>query len=235
MKLSTPPPSTLRSDSDRSASILDLWYEFATIAQAMGHPYRLLLLELLGQAPRDVETLARLMNVPIATASQHLQKLKHAALILDERHGRRRVYRLSHPAIQGLVTAIGRVAELTVGRAEKLYTELFAGALDEPPVQTAELRQLLAEQEAILLDIRPREEYDHAHVPGAIPFHPSELPTARERFPAGRLLVVTCRGRYCLLALDSIRQLRQQGFRVRRYEGSVAEIAAAEHDNAPAS
>jgi DNA-binding transcriptional ArsR family regulator/rhodanese-related sulfurtransferase len=230
MKISTPLAPTGALDARQTTDVFDLWNEFASIAQALAHPYRLLILELLSQAPRDVETLTRLLNVRIATVSQHLQKLKHAALIVDERRGRHRVYRLSHPAIQNLVAAIGRVAELTGGRAEKLYSELFADGLDEPPVRPEELRRLLAEQKAILLDIRPREEYDYAHVPGAVPVSPSELASARERFPHGRLLVVTCRGRYCLLALDAIRTLRNQGFRVRRYDEGTAAAATLEHD-----
>jgi len=230
MKVSTSPSPTGDLGPRQTADVLDLWNEFATIAQALAHPYRLLILELLSHAPRDVETLARLLNVRIATVSQHLQKLKHAALIVDERRGRHRVYRLSHPAIQDLVAAIGRVAELTGGRAEKLYSELFADGLDEPPVRPEELRRLLSEQKAILLDIRPREEYDYAHVPGAVPISLSELASARERFPRGRLLVVTCRGRYCLLALDAIRTLRNQGFRVRRYEEATTPVPPPEHE-----
>lgn len=204
--------------------VIGLWGEFAVIAQALAHPYRLLILELLAHAPRDVETLARLLNVRIATASQHLQKLKHAALVVDEHQGRRRVYRLSHPAIQDLVSIIGRVAELTGGRADRLYRELFEDVLDDPPVGPLELRELLAQRKAILIDIRPREEYDHSHLPGAIPVEPAELAHAHERFPRERLLVITCRGRYCLLARDAIRILRRQGFTVRRYDARIPTI-----------
>ncbi len=238
MEISTHPvPRSPHEESDAplSARTLELWDAFANIAQALAHPYRLLLLNLLEQAPRDVETLARLLHVRIATASQHLQKLKHAALVVDERHGRRRVYRLSHPAIRGLVASIGRVAELTSDRTEKLYHELFAEIQDEPPVRPEELRRLLARQEAILVDIRPREEYEHDHTPGAISVPLSVLSSAQERLPRKRLLVLTCRGRYCLLALEAIQQLRSQGFRVRRYEEGVRPPAPHEANENPLS
>lgn len=64
-----------------------LYNLFAQVAGAMAHAHRLELLDLLVQAPRTVEELAREAHMSIANTSQHLQRLKQARLVVDEREG----------------------------------------------------------------------------------------------------------------------------------------------------
>ena len=62
-----------------------LYILFARVASATANPHRLELLDLLVQAPRTVEELAREAHMSVANSSQHLQRLKQARLVLDER------------------------------------------------------------------------------------------------------------------------------------------------------
>ena len=59
--------------------------EFALVARALGHAYRLELLEHLGQGERSVDALADLVRISIGNASQHLQQLRRAGLVASRR------------------------------------------------------------------------------------------------------------------------------------------------------
>ena len=66
-------------------------------------PVRLHLVWLASQGEYDVGTLADRAGVPIATASQHLAKLRIAGLIKVHRHGRRHIYTVEDPHVLTLV------------------------------------------------------------------------------------------------------------------------------------
>src|SRR5258706_13018006 len=67
----------------------------AEIAQALGHPHRLELLEHLGQGERSVEDLAARSGLSFANTSRHLQILRRARLVETTRRGKRVLYSLA--------------------------------------------------------------------------------------------------------------------------------------------
>ncbi|HEY0449936.1 metalloregulator ArsR/SmtB family transcription factor [Actinophytocola sp.] len=87
-----PTPAQLRSGSDT----------FALLAS----PVRLHLVWLITHGPYDVGTLARLVGISIATASQHLGKLRLAGLITAHRDGRRQLYTVDDPHVITLIQQI---------------------------------------------------------------------------------------------------------------------------------
>src|SRR6187455_1880176 len=91
----------------------------AEIAQALGHPHRLELLEHLGQGERSVEGLAARAGLSFANASRHLQILRRASLVATRRDGKRVMYRLAGESeVVGLTQALGRVGERNVAEVE---------------------------------------------------------------------------------------------------------------------
>ena len=69
---------------DRHRHFKDRLYgQFARIGKALSSPHRLEILELLAQSERTVESLATEIGVLLANASQHLQVLRQAALVLS--------------------------------------------------------------------------------------------------------------------------------------------------------
>src|SRR5437763_1659005 len=72
-----------------------LFEAIAVMGKAFASPVRLELLDLLGQAPRSVDELARLSNQSIANTSQHLQALHAAGLVARAREGTRVRYALA--------------------------------------------------------------------------------------------------------------------------------------------
>ncbi|MBL8094894.1 MAG: helix-turn-helix transcriptional regulator [Anaerolineales bacterium] len=62
------------------------------------------MLDLLVRAPRSFEQLATTAALSVANASQHLQRLKHAGLVVGERQGTTIRYRLADPTVARLWT-----------------------------------------------------------------------------------------------------------------------------------
>jgi DNA-binding transcriptional ArsR family regulator len=69
-------------------------------------PVRLHLVSLAAQGEYDVGTLADRVGVSIATASQHLAKLRLAGIITARREGRRHIYTVDDPHVLTLVEQI---------------------------------------------------------------------------------------------------------------------------------
>lgn len=69
-------------------------------------PVRLHLVALAAEGEYDVGTLADRVGVSIATASQHLSKLKLAGIISATRDGRRQIYVVDDPHVLTLVHQI---------------------------------------------------------------------------------------------------------------------------------
>jgi DNA-binding transcriptional ArsR family regulator len=61
-----------------------IYQQLARLGKAAASPRRLELLDLLSQAPRTVESLARESNQTMANASRHLQVLRSARLVEAE-------------------------------------------------------------------------------------------------------------------------------------------------------
>jgi DNA-binding transcriptional ArsR family regulator len=71
---------------------------------ALGDPTRRAIFERLAEGPRAVGALASELPVSRPAVSQHLKVLKEAGLVVDTKHGTRRLYRLD-PAGVGAVRA----------------------------------------------------------------------------------------------------------------------------------
>ncbi|HEY0472891.1 MAG TPA: metalloregulator ArsR/SmtB family transcription factor [Kribbella sp.] len=83
--------------------------QLATAARTFGllfSPVRLHLVALASCAEYDVGTLAERVGVSVATASQHLAKLRLAGLISVRREGRRHIYTVDDPHVVTLVQQI---------------------------------------------------------------------------------------------------------------------------------
>lgn len=202
----------------------------AQVGRALGNGSRLALLERLAQAEAPVETLARVAELPVANASQHLQHLRRAGLVTARREGRQMVYRLTDDRVVSLIDLMRQVAESNIAEVERMVSQLFSesdpdGALE--PISRDVLRAGLKRGELTLLDVRPEDEYREGHLPGAIHAPIGELDQLLSRISVDQEVVAYCRGAYCALSHDAVRRLRELGYRVRRIEEGFAEWKAA--------
>ena len=200
--------------------------QFARVAKAMASANRLGLLEALAQGERSVEVLAKATGMSVANTSHHLQVLKDAGLAISRKEGLQVFYRLSGDQVVDLLGCLRRVAETHLAELDRIVREHFDKMDALTPVGHDELLQLTQSGEAIVLDVRPPEEYRAGHIPGALNVPLSELPNRLKKLPHDQKVVAYCRGPYCVLAFQAVEQLRQAGFEARRLEDGFPEWKA---------
>jgi rhodanese-related sulfurtransferase len=81
--------------------------------------------------------------------------------------------------------------------------------------------------EVVVIDVRPRQEYDEAHLPFARSMPVAELKRRINELPKGKEIVAYCRGPFCLLSDEAMQILIAQGRRVRKLTDGVNEWRAA--------
>ena len=211
----------------RPASLTVAIYEqVARIGQATASPSRLELLDLLSQGPRTVEALAHQTGQTVATTSHHLQVLRRARLVEAQKAGLYVTYRLADPQVGEFFLQLRGLAESRLAEVQQVTRQYLEerGALE--PVGNDELVRRVRAGEVTLIDVRPREEYAAAHIPGAISAPVGELGKRLGALQKRRDIVAYCRGPYCVMAIDAVALLRRKGFRAHRMEHGVSEWRA---------
>ena len=160
-----------------------IYEQFARIGKSVSSPKRLELLDLLCQGERTVEVLAKESGLTIANTSQHLQVLRAARLVDTEKEGLFVVYRLADQTVCEFFRAMRVLAESRLAEVEQIKRQFLAGRDGMEPVDRDALLKLVREGAVTVLDVRPVEEYNAGHIPGALSVplndlaqHLSELP-----------------------------------------------------------
>jgi rhodanese-related sulfurtransferase len=204
-----------------------LYEQFARIGKALASPSRLELLDLLGQGERPVEALARACELSVANASQHLQALYAARLVDSRREGQRILYRLADPTVAALWQTLRATAQKQLTEVDAVARAYLQGRDAFEPIGRAELVRRLRANSVTLIDVRPVEEYEQAHLPGAISVPLAEVKRFARQAPRRRQVVAYCRGPYCVFALQAVAELQKRGLKAVRFEDGVQEWSAA--------
>ncbi|GAB2750837.1 metalloregulator ArsR/SmtB family transcription factor [Salinifilum aidingensis] len=199
-----------------------LFDQFARVGKALGSGKRLELLDLLAQGERTVESLARTAQLGTTTASAHLQTLKQANLVTTRREGTKSYYRLAGTDVAALYALVRSVASAHLPDVEAA-SAAYLGPDDAEHVSREELLRRVQDEDVVVLDVRPREEYEAGHIPGAVSLPVEELAGKLDTIPADQDVVAYCRGRYCVLAHDAVRLLTDHGRTARRLDDGMLE------------
>jgi rhodanese-related sulfurtransferase len=204
-----------------------LYAEFATIGKALANPHRLELLDLLGQAERSVEELAREIDQSLANTSAHLQVLRQARLVEADKRGLKQVYGLAAPEVSSLWRTLRDLGTARLGEVDRLVQTYLTDRASLAAVDLLELERLVADGSVILLDVRPALEYQQGHIPDARSIPVEELEHRLAELPRDREIVAYCRGPYCVFSDEAAQVLQSHGFRVRRFDAGLPEWRAA--------
>jgi ArsR family transcriptional regulator, arsenate/arsenite/antimonite-responsive transcriptional repressor len=124
----------------------------AELFKSLGHPARLLMLNLIRQKPRHVEELAAILNLSAATVSHHLTKLAEAGLLKSEKDQYYQVYSLTGDWLDRTLGEVALVpqegmdqqVEEDAYRKKVLQTFFKRGRLVEIPAQLKKRQIVLA-------------------------------------------------------------------------------------------
>ncbi len=203
-----------------------VYEQLARIGKAVSAPKRIELLELICQGPRTVEALARLADLSVANASQHLKVLRAARLIDAEKKGLYVEYRLADEAVGRYLLSTQTLADARLAEIRQLTHDFLEqrGALEA--VNREELMRRVRDGDVVVLDVRPSEEYAAGHIPGAVSVPIGELKSRLKELPKGQVIVAYCRGPYCIMSIEAVELLRKKGFRAQRMEQGVLDWRA---------
>ncbi|MGW5648174.1 ArsR/SmtB family transcription factor [Saccharopolyspora sp. NPDC003752] len=211
-------------DRDAKTALFD---QFARVGKALASGKRLELLDLLAQGERTVEALARAAQLGMTTASAHLQTLKQANLVATRREGTKIYYRLAGTDVAALYALVRTVAHAHLPDVEAARAA-YLGPDDAEHVSREELLRRAQLGDVVVLDVRPSEEYEAGHIPGAVSIPVDELADKLGDIPADQEIVAYCRGSYCVLAHDAVRLLTAHGRNARRLTDGMLEWQLAE-------
>ena len=167
--------------------------ERANLFKALGHPARLLMVNLMQQKPRHGEELAAILNLKPATVSHHLSKLAEAGLLTARKDQYYQMYavvselltkplgdviRLSQPGLANNV-------EKDAYRQKVLKTFMQRGQLTRIPAQLKK-RQVILEE--IVKSFEPEREYTEKEVNFILLDFHEDVATLRREMIGHRLM-----------------------------------------------
>ena len=203
-----------------------IYEQFARIGKSVSSPKRLELLDLLCQGERTVEVLAKESGMTVANASQHLQVLRTARLVEAEKEGLYVIYRLADQTVCEFFHAMRVLAESQLAEVEQIKRRFLEGREGMQPVDRKALLELVRQGGVTVLDVRPVEEYNAGHVPGALSIPLKELQLRLSDLPRDQEIVAYCRGPYCVLSIQAVEMLRARGFQAVRLEEGIQDLRA---------
>ena len=204
----------------------EVFDEFARIGQALACGARIELLDLLFQAERTVEQLAKETGMSVANVSQHLQVLRRARMVEVRRQGLFAFYRLAGDEVFQIWESIRNFGERRVFQVREAL-ELFLKDREGLEAVTAdELTRRFESGRIVVIDVRPAEEFEAGHIAGAISVPMNELASRLAELPRRKEIVAYCRGPYCVQSDAAVALLGKHGFKAKRLEFGLPEWRA---------
>ena len=142
-----------------------LFEAIALMGKAFASPRRLELLDLLAQAPRTVDELAKASEQSMANTSQHLQALHAAGMVTRAREGTSVRYALAGQEALSVWLALRDASVARLAEVERAAREYLGE--DVEAIGRDELIERLRRGDIVLVDVRPREEFAAGHIDGA--------------------------------------------------------------------
>ena len=199
--------------ADRKSALFEA---IAVMGKAFASATRLELLDLLAQAPRTVEELARASGQSTANTSQHLQALHGAGMVTRAREGTRVRYAIAGDRALRLWLALRDSSVAQLAEVERAARDYLGD--DVEAIGREELIARLGRGDVVLVDVRPEQEFADGHIDGARSIPLDELEQRLAELPPGREVVAYCRGPFCAYAHEAVRRLQAAGRSARRLE-----------------
>ena len=200
-----------------------LYQEFAWIGKSLSSPKRLEILDILSQGPKSVEALAKNTEMSVANVSQHLKTLYNSRLVKFKKEGNYVIYELADEVISDFLISLHALSEKQLIQVQQIKEEFLNDQLGLEGITLSELLPRMETGEVLLLDVRPKEEYEEAHIPGAVSIPIEELEEKLSSLPANCEIVAYCRGPYCLMSAEAVKILKSKGIKAFRMEQGIKE------------
>jgi len=197
--------------------------QFARIGTALSNPSRLSLLDLLCQSEKTVETLVEQSKLPLKNVSAQLKVLKEAGLVKSRKEGKYVRYSVSDERVALFWSSLQAFGTSQMTELRQIAAAI---ALDPDSATAVDRRELMARakrDEIVVIDVRPKDEFEAAHLPYAISVPLAEIKGHLKKLPKSKKIVAYCRGPYCLFAKEAVALLKRRGFKAVHLRDGVQE------------
>jgi len=200
-----------------------IYEQLSRVTKALSNPKRIEILDLLSQSEKTVEMISEQADLGVKNASAQLKELKSALLVESRKEGKYVFYSLTNQGTAHFLSALRDFGEKQFLELQNITREAFNSDDDLEEVDRKQVIAKVKRGDTILIDVRPVDEFDHAHLPNAMSVPISELTQKMRSLPKGREIVAYCRGPYCFFAKDAVVLLRKKGFKAKRLKDSVSD------------
>lgn len=204
-----------------------LFDEFARVAKALASGRRAEIVDVLANGDRSVESLAAELDLSVANVSQHLQVLRRAGLVSGRREGTYIYYALAAPEVLTFWRALQDLAGRRVSEIERLARSYLGDHDGLEGLTKEELKKRLRNRDVVVIDVRPAEEFEAGHIPGALSVPLGELKRRLRDLPKSKEIVAYCRGQYCSFAPEAVRYLTSRGYKAKVLQEGLPDWASA--------
>ncbi|WP_340105438.1 ArsR/SmtB family transcription factor [Rhodohalobacter sp. 8-1] len=196
----------------------NIYSEIASVSKALANPHRLEIVELLAQGPSSVEYVAEQVNLSVASASHHLQSLKKARLVSMKKKGKYRYYSLSNQHVFEVWRSMRELAFSQNAEINKLIGDYRESQNNLEPITIEELKKRHKKGNALLIDVRPGQEYEAGHITSSLSVPKDELQRRLKDLPKNKEIIAYCRGPLCTLADEAVAELKQKGYKATKLD-----------------
>jgi rhodanese-related sulfurtransferase len=153
--------------------------------------------------------------------------LRQARLVETRRDGTYVYYRLADDGVSRLLRSLETLGHRRLADVQQVVQSYLDRHDDLEAVTFKELRRLVRDKDVTVLDVRPADEYEAGHIPGALSVPVPQLRRRLRELPKSREVIAYCRGPYCVYSLEAVTTLRKHGYRARRAHEGLPDWKAA--------
>ncbi|EHU3551957.1 ArsR family transcriptional regulator [Listeria monocytogenes] len=190
-----------------------LYNQLSKVGKSLSSDKRLELLNLLGQSPKTVERLAIDSNMTVANVSRHLQVLKDAKLVKYTKNKNHIIYSLIDDSVKNFLFLLEKFGEKHISDIEKIRKDFIDNLDDIYTLSMDEVRSKISNNEAILLDLRDKDEFDYEHIENAISVPMEDLDFYLQDLSKNKEIIAYCRGKFCAFSAIATKTLNENGFK----------------------
>lgn len=193
------------------------------IGKALGNASRLKILDNLIQSKKSVEALAKAVGLSIGTTSKNLQLLKKVNLVKEEKEKNFVFYEIAGPKVKQALTLLIDISEENIPELKQLQKDLNKNNSNLISLTIPELKNKMKKEDIYIIDLRPKDEFDAGHLPGAHNIPYDKIDDEMDRLPKDKEMVIYCRGRLCPYSDIVGNKLKLAGYSVETFHNTVWE------------
>jgi len=146
-------------------------------------------------------------------------------LVAKRSEGTYRYYKLADDGVFDLWRALRDLARDQLPEIDAIV-ERYLGPREAAPTPSPDSLAALDDEDMILLDVRPEDEYREGHLPGSRSVPIDEIEDRADELPEDEEYLVYCRGPFCVYSDQAVDILNDTGRQARRLEPGLPDWKA---------